>query len=260
MPLQDESFGWSVAIAGNQALIGSNAASTPGSAHLFTRSSGTEAWTQTARWASAGAPSRYGYVVDLLHDRAFIGVPGNSGGAVQFVRRNADGSWPTTITQQITSPQQVTNGEFGFAVAASANFLVVGERLGGTGGRAWVYTYNTSTNEYAQPVQITPPNIAATDNYGLAVAIDGARIAVTARYDDGVANEKQDAGAIYFWDRNIVTGQWVQQSFDVRGEVRDALLGHENVDILGNRAVSGAVYADAQPPVPGKVVVIDGLP
>lgn len=257
-PLQDESFGWSVAISGtNQVLVGSNslAAAVPGSVHLFTRTTGTEAWTQTARWANTGAPNRYGISVSLLSTRAFIGWPGRSGGgAAQVVHRNSDGSWPAAISQELVSPLPVANGEFGFSVAASGDYLVVGERLGGVGGRAWVFKYAEATG-FNNPVQITPPSVATNDNYGFSVAIDGTRIAVSARYDDGASNDKTDAGAIYFWTLNTTTGTW-QQTAVVRGDTANGVLGNEHVDILGNRAVSGAPFDS---PAFGKVVVVDSL-
>jgi len=87
---------------------------------------------------------------------------------------------------------------FGYSVAATSNYIVVGaygddDRGDGAGA---VYVYD-ATNLSATPTKLTPSGLDAFDKFGEAVATYGNQIVVGARNDD---DQENNAGAVYIYD------------------------------------------------------------
>jgi len=174
-------FGYSVALAGDTAVIGA----LRGSAYVYTRTGTT--WTQQARLSS-------GYSVAIAGDTAVIGEPGSplsdAGSAYVYTRTG------TIWTQQakLTASDGVVSDQFGYSVAIAGDTAVIGARTddkGTNSGSAYVYTRTGTT--WTQRDELIASDGAAGDSFGNSVAIAGDTTVLGARTDD----KGTDSGSAY---------------------------------------------------------------
>ena len=156
---ENDSFGSSVAVDGNTALIGTNFS---GSAYVFVRSAdGT--WRQQAKLTAGDAGLDYYAFISVAvdGDTAVIGlVHGSessdySAGAAYVFVRSANGTW----SQQSKLAAPVFNyfGYFGYSVSVDGNTALIGSwgdtEPGSWSGAAYVFTEGQVT---LPPVLLTP--------------------------------------------------------------------------------------------------------
>src|SRR5439155_580953 len=158
-------------------------------------------WTQEAKLtASDGAAGdNFGYSVAMDGDTAVVGsrsddTPGgqNAGSAYVFVRTG------TIWTQQakLTASDGAAFDLFGQSVAVSGNTDVVGASAddtpaGDDAGSAYVFVRTGTT--WTQRVHLLATDGAATDEFGVSVAVSGDTALVGAYRDDTAAG--LDAGS-----------------------------------------------------------------
>jgi hypothetical protein len=156
-------FGWSVAVSGGTALIGT----TGRAAYVFTQSGTT--WTQRQElFASDQTTSdQFGYSVALSGNTAFVGAPNKASrtGAV-YVFTNS-GTW--SQLQKLTASDGAISDAFGISVAFSNTTAWIGApgRSGNTGA-AYVFTLGGS---WVQQQTVTG---ASGDYFGAAIALNSA--------------------------------------------------------------------------------------
>ena len=208
-------FGVSVAVDGDTAVIGAlfddDNGNNSGSAYVFTRS-GT-AWTQQAKLiASDGAAHDvFGESVAVDGDTAVIGARLDddngvaSGSAYVFIRSG------TTWAQQakLAAGDAAALDRFGLSVAVDADTAVIGAHLdddnGGASGSAYVFT--RSGTAWTQQQKLTASDGAASDFFGISVAMDAdtAVIGASGRDDNGTGS-----GSAYAFTR--IGGMWSEQA------------------------------------------------
>jgi hypothetical protein len=105
---------------------------------------------------------------------------------------------------------------FGIGIGFYGNALAVGAVYGdgfqnayGDAGEVYLFTFSDSTFSGGQLVGIvgngynnvanSPVNLAASDNFGQSVSIDGSRMVIGAASDDGLTNGVSNAGAVYLF-------------------------------------------------------------
>jgi uncharacterized repeat protein (TIGR01451 family) len=127
-----DSFGYSVAIDGDTAVVGapndSDAGYKSGSAYAFARSGSS--WTEQAKLTAPDAAEfdEFGTSVAVSDDTAVVGAFGDSdagnssGSAYVFVRSGS--SW--TEQAKLTASDAAANDQFGFSVAISGDTAVAG--------------------------------------------------------------------------------------------------------------------------------------
>ncbi len=206
----NDHFGHSVAISGDYIIVGAHyedtGGSNAGSAYLFRRY-GDSNISQIAQ-LTADSPSDndwFGYSVAIDGDRMVVGAHRadtngtDSGSAYVFVRHT-----DTNVTQtaHLTAADADTGDFFGYSVAISGDYIVVGAHLkdagAGDSGSAYVFKcYSDST--IAQIARLTANSAGALDYFGYAVGISGNYIVVGAPREDTGGN---DAGSIYLFERN----------------------------------------------------------
>ena len=91
------------------------------------------------------------------------------------------------------------NDDFGFEVAASNDYLVVGAWRAGTPSMGAVYVYDANDLS-ASPVRLQPSDLDSNDSFGVYLGIDGNTILVAATGDDGANNDLSMSGAVYVYD------------------------------------------------------------
>ena len=246
-----DSFGYSVAIDGNTAVVGAyqedpGGISNAGSAYIYTKSNGT--WSQQQK-LTAGDRERddwFGYSVAIDGNTAVVGAhredPGNTsnaGSAYVFVRSN--GTW--SQQQKLVAGDRGVSDYFGYSVAIDGNTAVVGAYLedpGNTSNAGSAYVFTRDGTSWNQQQKLTAGDRERSDHFGYSVAIDGDTAVVGAYRED--PGNLGDAGSAYVFVRSGTS--WSQQQKLVAGDKeRGDWFGH-SVAIDGNTAVVGAYRED----------------
>ncbi|HEY6942688.1 hypothetical protein [Dokdonella sp.] len=251
-----DQFGAAVALHGNIALIAAPNATIDGhlwqgAVHVFVHSPTARGWTETQRLvASDGARlATFGTAVAFHGEYAFVGAGGaNTHGeflprkVYVFRRTSRTGDhWVQTQILDNPDPADVTSS-FGAALAASADFLLVGARsatLQGNIGQGIVYVYRLKDGAWSLDGKISDPHGAARDNFGCSIALQDhvALIGAQGAAVDG------NQGAVYHYAFKGAGWQFVRKLTPTH-PMRPALFG-ASVSVSGDSALVGA-YAEKQ--------------
>ncbi|MCP5097613.1 MAG: hypothetical protein GY943_18860 [Chloroflexi bacterium] len=215
--VEEDFFGYSVAIDGDTVLIGSyddyNDYDNVGSdaAYVFERSVG---WSdgsvnQVAKLTAENGITwdSFGLAVAISGDTALVGVPYQMTGTAQIFTK--DGEWNNGIVNQtgrLLPDGGVGNAGdvFGNNVAISGDTVVVGalgdDDNGTNSGAVYVFERDVQWREgnINQIAKITPDDGAERDSFGSRVAIYGETIVISAWTidDNGI-----DPGAVYVFEK-----------------------------------------------------------
>ncbi len=229
-----------------------NALGNAGAAYVFTRSGDT--WTQTAylKASNTGAGDNFGYAVAIsgatiavsAHTEASsaTGVDGdqaNNGasfsGAV-YVFAQSGNTWAQQAYVKASNTGQFDR--FGVALDIDGDTLAVGayyedglssgvngdqmNNMAPESGAVYVFTRAVST--WSQQAYVKANNCGSADWFGGSVSLEGDRLVVGARYEDGIAGDPlseggTDSGAAYVFARDA--GAWSQVAY-VKPTISDA--------------------------------------
>lgn len=278
-----DSFGGSVAISGDTAVIGAAYDRDPisnsqwGSVYVFVRNidgvvcDPAEAWCEQARLTADDAfhRDRFGWWVDIDGDTLVVGsrqdeAPGadsnwNSGSAYVFTRSG------TTWSQQekLVASDAAYQDRFGTSVSISGDRLVIGageaDGLYPDSGKAYVFKRTgTSWNEEAM---LTAADQGDGALFGHYVSLAGDRLAITAHKDDA---PDTDSGSAYLFVRNTeavpcpettTVDPWCQEQ---KLTASDGAAGHwygGRVSLSSDTVLVGAPFADGINPGSGAAYV-----
>ena len=235
VPATGDYFGYSVAVDGDVVVVGAstgdrtdtggNTITDSGAAYVFTKVSGV--WSQAAKLtASDGAANdEFGVSVAIEGDTVVVGAHkhdanSNSAAGASYIFTKPATGWANdpdinyrTETARLTAPDGAANDEFGISVAIDVDTVVVGAHLHDVGananaGAAYVFTRDSNSGKWGQPVKLTASNGEMEDGFGNSVAVDG-NTAVVGAYlnerDDGIAH---GSGSAYVFARTL--GVWNQ--------------------------------------------------
>ncbi|MBI3737119.1 hypothetical protein HY256_11485 [Candidatus Sumerlaeota bacterium] len=260
-PVMNGTFGWSVAISGNLAVVGAayhgrSGAIGSGTAYVFNATTGL--LLATLDPAVAGS-DKFGFSVAISGNLAVVGSWGDDPAGVV----DAGGAYifdATTglLLATLNDPEPVRNGTFGWSVAISGNLAVVGAISDDSGGvldagRAYVFEVTTGTLE----VTLNNPSPTRDDLFGCSVAISGNLVVVGAYFDD--PGEVLNAGAAYVFDATtgalqailnkgvLAIGDWFGRSVAVSEKL--AIVGADFFD-PGEVINSGTASVFDCPPAP----------
>lgn len=173
-----DSFGQSVALSGDIALIGAPGAAIDGrddqgKAYVYVRSGGRWILEQSISSTDGLAEDHFGYSVALSGDTAVIGAYGfdvahNQGAAYVFTR--ISGGW--YMQQRLTASDGLAQDLFGWSVAVSGDTLLIGSPYADIGadedqGAAYEFTRRSGT--WTQSYKYTTGD--ADDYFGQSVAL-----------------------------------------------------------------------------------------
>jgi hypothetical protein len=233
-------FGNSVSISGDYVVVGAYTSSDnglySGSAYIFKRD-GTN-WTQEAKLLpSDGATYDYfGNSVSISGDYVVIGTPfdddnGESSGSAYIYKR--DGTNWTQETKLLAS-DGVTDDEFGFTVAISGDYVVVGAPLDeGTIGSA--YIFKREGTSWTQQAKLEASDATADIYFGNSVSIFGDYAIIGAYQGNGNVN---NSGSAYIFKREDTN--WLEQEKLFASDGSSGDYFGFSVSISGNYAVVGA--------------------
>lgn len=194
-----DSFGSSVSVSGDTAIIGAdyddNGGSDTGSAYVFTRNSGGT-WSEQAKLTASDAAEQdwFGCSVSVSGDTAIVGAYGNddSGrntGSAYVFTRNTGGAW--SEQEKLTGSGTAVTW-FGFSVSNDGDTAVIGVRYDEDGGSAYVFTRNTG-GTWSEQAILTASDAAVGDEFGFSVSVDGDTALVGAHYDEDAGNNSGSA-------------------------------------------------------------------
>ena len=258
-------------INGNQA---DNSGTDSGVVYAFTRSGTT--WSQQAyiKASNTGPSDAFGFSVSVAGNTIVAGAPkedsnatgmngdqsdnslGDPGAVYAFVR-NSNDVW----TQQAYIKPSITSGydQFGYAVAVSANTIVVGAPfyahnpsyddniIGGA------YVFNRTNGVWSEQGMLEAADANYNDRFGASVGISGNRVVIGAPLEcDGSTGvnglpfdnwSAPQSGAVYSFVRN--DNIWQQQAYIKASNTNEGDQFGVAVAIYCNTLVSGASQEDS---------------
>ncbi|MCI0651205.1 MAG: PKD domain-containing protein [Planctomycetes bacterium] len=206
-------FGYSVAIDGDVALVGSpfdsGAGIEAGAALLFRYDGG--GWTEEGALSAGGIGfyEWFGTAVAIEEDVAVVGamlddeVAADAGAA--YVFRYDGASWE--VEAKLIPIDGTPSGHFGNAVAISADRIVVGARHDSGEGlfAGAVHVFRFDGVDWVAEQKLHAQDAALLDEFGASVAIFGAEIAIGSPYE---IDNLPGAGAVYVFRHD--ESDWVQ--------------------------------------------------
>ena len=272
----DDEFGISVAVHGETVVVGAhqNEADDPdnneGAAYAFTKP-GSGGWvnaTETAKLTASdgAADDEFGVSVAVdedtvavgahLHDLDVDGASMLDAGVVYVFTKPAAGWTSSTESARLTAPDGAAKDEFGISVAIDGDTVVVGahqptyqenNKYVDVGpGAAYVFTRDSNSGKWGQPVKLTASNGVLGDGFGISVAVDGNTAAVGAYLfdrDDGVV---PGSGSAYVFARDPNSGKWGQThnlAAPAPGSASDDWFGH-SVAVSNDTVLAGVPQDD----------------
>ena len=192
MPTGSGRFGNQVRITQEQLAV----ASTVGDIHVFDVADGSLNYVLQP---PAGVSTlTYGSALSLTDEYVLVGVPGDDGDGTDsglvLLHDSATGSLLRTFRNPSDS---VRFDEFGYSVAATEDYAVIGARWDdrGASNAGTAYVFDITTGQLLHTLDNPTPS--GNDQFGYAVGVSGERIVVGARSDDtGAAH----AGSAYVFD------------------------------------------------------------
>lgn len=205
-------FGWSVAVSGDTAVVGSpfetndGALFSQGAVYVFIRSGTSWSLQQRLSPVNGGGRNVLGISVAISGDTIVAGDLNdyngvNTGGTAQvFVRNGTNWSF-----QQKLIPGNPSGNFFGESVALDGDTAVIGDYTYQAG---YVCVFTRSGSTWTQQQRLTASETSAGINFGEGVAIDGDTIAVT--------DPINPAGSVYVFVRDGQT--WSRQQTLTTGQ------------------------------------------
>ena len=247
-PSQDDRFGWSVAITGTKAVIGSyqddTGAYNAGIVYVYDVLSETPTVPVfTLNNPQPAANGQFGYSVAISGPRIVVGTGWN------VYVYDISGSTPTAPVATLNNPDP-TPQSFGSRVAIDGTRVIVGTEAGN--GKAYIYELSSGTPTV--PVwTLNNPGLGASDYFGYRVAISGTRAAVGAGYDDTGAT---NAGRVYVYDLTSGTPTVPSVTVNNPTPAADDNFGSA-IALFGQRLVVGAYSDDSGAMNAGSAYVFD---
>ncbi len=211
---EGDQFGSAVAIEGDTAVVGvpgkDVSGANAGVALVFVRVAGV--WTLQATLAPpspAEADLAFGVSVAISNDTLVVGSTGgysSSGAGYVYVRSGQTWSPQATLTGLDTG----ASDRLGSSVAISGDTAVVSAPQASTGfgpGSGATYVFTRTGATWSQQQKLLPADLAAFDQFGSSVAVDGNTVLIGADMDDSGFGE--NAGSAYVFTRT--GGVWSQQ-------------------------------------------------
>lgn len=210
---ENDFFGISVAVSGDNAIVGAQGEDTGGSdagaAYVFHRhQGGTGNWGELKKLTASDPATldNFGAAVAISGDTAIAGALGEDTGADEasaayIYRRDQGGAGNWGYLKKVTASDAAEDNGFGAGVAISGDAVVVGATLGDSSvpntGAAYVLQRDLGgANNWGQAKKITASDAQADDGFGASVAFAEDTAVLGAAGEDAGGAE---AGAAYIF-------------------------------------------------------------
>lgn len=259
---QGDSFGYSLALEGDRALVGAIGREGPapgaGAAYVFERNEGIWQQVEVLRAGDASGGSLFGHAVALSGDTAVVGAnrDGNASGlrrgAVYLFEHNSSRFAARRWKQmaKFAAPGAAVKGRLGHALDVEGDVAVVAERLRPPSGV--VHVYSLQQGQWREDAVLRSPSPSANE-FGWAVDLSGGEILIGDRSDSG---DGQRAGAAFRFARDE-DGAWVvRETYRSLSPCDDGEFGL-SVALGFGRALVGAWKEDSTESATGAAYVFE---
>jgi hypothetical protein len=245
----DDHFGFSVAISGDNVLVGApdededaseaNRVASAGSVYIYNRNQGgTNNWGQVKKINASVRTNfdYFGYAVSVSNEYAIVGayqedenesdfIAVSNAGSAYIYYQNQGGSGNWGRVKKITASSRSVSDQFGFSVSISGNNVVVGaifedhdvteSNSVSNAGAAYIYSRDQGgSNNWGQVKKIIASIRTVNDEFGRSVAISGNHVIVGAHQDDESATDSftlTNSGSAYIYKQDQSgTNNWGQ--------------------------------------------------
>ncbi len=207
--IADDSFGVSVSLDGDYALIGSQwndeKGENSGAAYVFHREGSN--WIEQEKLSASDTTDfdLFGFSVFLEGNYSIIGAirdddnGPDSGSAYIFYNEGA--SWNEKA--KLTGSDVIAGNLFGYSVDLDGDFALIG-MLWDDEFPSSAYVFHREGTEWFEDEKLTPSDATDDDHFGCSVSLDGDYVLIGAECAHG---EKLWSGAAYIFRRNIEGNQ-----------------------------------------------------
>ncbi len=263
LPLDGQSsdtFGLSVTLDGNTALVGATGVddngSASGAAYVFGFGGGS--WVEKQKLlASDGAESTqqgFGKSVSVSGDVAIIGASGddtaggNSGAAYVFRFDPKASQW--VEQQKLLASDGAAGDHFGVSVAVCGNVAVLGAQnedheCGGVttsdAGAAYVFRFDTAASQWVEEQKLVPSHCGIDNEFGVSVSISDDRVLIGAL---GHSDNGSFSGAAYVFEYDARTSRWIEEHELLAADGQGSDQFGRSVAVSGDTALVGAHHVD----------------
>ena len=264
-------FGYSVSISGDYAIVGANQEDhnatggqfldNAGAAYILRNNSGTWTVVQKIVAADRAADDEFGTSVAISGDYAIVGAPRktatvgfelNSAAGAVYIFKNTDGTW--SQLQKLMASDRETFDEFGYSVAISENYVIVGapyedeyvNGLPSSSNKGSAYIYKKGATVWMDEQKIVGNSVSNGDNFGWSVGISEDYAIIGSPRETLFASggaTLTEAGSAYIF-RKFSSGTWTEMQMI---NASDKGAGDEfgtSVAISGDYVIVGAVFED----------------
>jgi hypothetical protein len=247
-PAANDAFGISVAVSGNNVVVGASGDASTGTAYLFNASTG--GLLRTLANPTPTANDYFGNAVAVSDNNVVVAaymddIDANDVGTAYIFSASTGG-----LLHTLANPAPAAGDNFGNFVAVSGSTVAVGAAFdtAGANGSGSAYLFGATSGDILHTLNNPTPSI--NDLFGYATAISGNIVVVGASNEDKGAN---DAGAAYIFDAN--TGNLLFTLANPTPAAGD-FFGN-SVAISGRFAVVGAPCDDTDATDAGAVYIFD---
>jgi len=228
-----DSFGTSVAVAGERVVVGApledQAGSASGAAYVFAFD-GTS-WGQEVKFLPSGLTSndRFGYSVGIDGTGALVGAfndsPSGPTSGSAFVFRRVGTSW--SEEQKLIASDGAVADAFGWSVSIEGDVVVVAARLEDSGGldsgAAYVYRRDPDSGLWGDEGKFVGGDSAANDSFAYSLSLSQDRVLCGAWADDDNGFDESGSAYVFLGTAGVdCDANGVADTCDVLAGVSDA--------------------------------------
>ena len=254
-----DSYGFTVALDGDYALVGApgadGAGTERGQAYLYLKSQGgTDGWGQIKILGADDAADGdfFGVSVSISGDYAVVGAVGENGsgtdqGAAYVFYRNEGGADNWGQIRKIAASDKADSDGFGFSVSIDGQTIIVGsdgeDGAGTDRGAAYIFAKDQGgVDNWGQVAKVVSADPGNGDRFGYSVSLAGDFAVVGAPKEDA---DGTDRGAAYMFARDLGgLDAWGLVKRLEPGTPSDNSWFGNSVAIEGSLAVVGAAWED----------------
>ncbi len=237
-------FGHAVAVSGSTYVVGAvDEGDDAGAAYVENESTGTV--VALAHPTDSGA--EFGESVAIGSDRIVVGAPygGSLSTGLVYVYNASTGSLEATYASPYAQPSFAGySGLFGYSVATSGNWIVVGapyENASGTAFAGHAYIINAVSGQIRM---IESPEPQSEGQFGLSVSVSGNFVLVGAPGEEPAGTSYLEGGNAYLF--SAATGDLITTYTSPTPNTYDLFGESVAIDGPGNVAVVGSPYCCAE--------------
>jgi hypothetical protein len=212
-------FGAAVEIDGNFVVVGAPlrdltapARTDAGAAYVYRFNGSAWVFHKELNASDALTSDRFGSAVAISDDNIVVGAPLSdpasitSAGAAYVFRQDQGGANNWGQQKKLVANLDVaTDEQFGYSVSISGSNIAIGDYRDSYAsttrpGSVYMFSRNLGgTDNWGTVKRVTPFDLAANDNFGFSVSVDGGDLLVGSRFDDEVGSNR---GSAYHYAQN----------------------------------------------------------